>query len=100
MGLEKDKIQTPGTGLRADDATGIQAGAPHPPSAVTDVTNGDADISVQKVNTSHPPAIWFFFWGEFAERSSYYGMRAILFMYMTTALHFSDTEASPIYAAF
>jgi dipeptide/tripeptide permease len=48
----------------------------------------------------HPPAIWFFFWGEFAERSSYYGMRAILFMYMTTALHFSDTEASPIYAAF
>ena len=25
---------------------------------------------------------------------------AILFLYMTTALHFSDTEASPIYAAF
>jgi dipeptide/tripeptide permease len=49
---------------------------------------------------SHPRAIWFFFWGEFAERSSYYGMRAILFMYMTMALHFSDTEASPIYAAF
>src|SRR5262249_17080604 len=50
--------------------------------------------------TGHPSAIWFFFWGEFAERSSYYGMRAILFMYLTTALHFSDTEASPIYAAF
>ena len=48
----------------------------------------------------HPPAIWFFFWGEFAERSSYYGMRAILFLYMTTALRYSDTEASPIYAAF
>jgi len=44
--------------------------------------------------------LYFFFWGEFAERSSYYGMRAILFLYMTTALHFSDTEASPIYAAF
>jgi dipeptide/tripeptide permease len=52
------------------------------------------------VPTTHPRAIWFFFWGEFAERSSYYGMRAILFMYMTTALHFTDTEASPIYAAF
>src|SRR5262249_688153 len=26
----------------------------------------------------HPIGFWFFFWGEFAERSSYYGMRAIL----------------------
>src|SRR5437899_1519643 len=52
------------------------------------------------VPTGHPPAIWFFFWGEFAERSSYYGMRAILFLYMTTALNLSDTKAAPIYAAF
>src|SRR4051812_47557151 len=52
------------------------------------------------VPTSHPPAIWFFFWGEFAERSSYYGMRAILFLYMTQALKLSDTEAGPLYSAF
>ena len=52
------------------------------------------------VSTSHPPAIWFFFWGEFAERSSYYGMRAILFLYMTSALHMADSRASPIYSAF
>src|SRR5436190_5201071 len=58
-----------------------------------------ADAPTQ-VPTNHPPAIWFFFWGEFAERSSYYGMRAILFLYLTTALHFSDTQAAPIYAAF
>src|SRR5438105_6557905 len=50
--------------------------------------------------TTHPPAIWFFFWGEFAERSSYYGMRAILFLYMTKALHFADTDAGPTYSAF
>jgi dipeptide/tripeptide permease len=48
----------------------------------------------------HPRAIWFFFWGEFAERSSYYGMRAILFLYLTSALHYSDTEAGPLYSAF
>ena len=48
----------------------------------------------------HPPAIWFFFWGEFAERSSYYGMRTILFLYMTNALHMSDKDAAPIYSAF
>jgi len=52
------------------------------------------------VPDQHPPAIWFFFWGEFAERSSYYGMRAILFLYMTKALHFADTDAGPIYSAF
>lgn len=50
--------------------------------------------------TTHPPAMWFFFWGEFAERSSYYGMRAILFLFMTKALHLADTDAGPIYSAF
>src|SRR5262245_420870 len=59
-----------------------------------------ANASNDKAPTSHPPAIWFFFWGEFAERSSYYGMRAILFLYMTKALHFADTVAAPAYSAF
>lgn len=57
-------------------------------------------VPAAPVPDTHPPAIWFFFWGEFAERSSYYGMRAILFLYMTTALNLSDTKAAPIYAAF
>jgi dipeptide/tripeptide permease len=57
------------------------------------------DVS-KTTSTRHPAAIWFFFWGEFAERSSYYGMRAILFLYLTMALRFSDTEATPLYSAF
>jgi POT family proton-dependent oligopeptide transporter len=52
------------------------------------------------VPTTHPPAIWFFFWGEFAERASYYGMRAILFLYLTQVLGKSDTEAGPMYSWF
>ena len=68
----------------ADDPTPA-SGAPAPAPPVPD---------------THPRAFWFFFWGEFAERSSYYGMRAILFLYMTTALRYSDTDAAPIYAAF
>ncbi|XZE18309.1 oligopeptide:H+ symporter [Pirellulaceae bacterium SH449] len=36
--------------------------------------------------TGHPVGFWFFFWGEFAERCSYYGMRAILAMYMIDKL--------------
>jgi dipeptide/tripeptide permease len=63
---------------------------------VADATKS-TDVSL---NTRHPVALRFFFWGEFAERSSYYGMRAILFLYLTAALQFSDTEAGPLYSAF
>jgi POT family proton-dependent oligopeptide transporter len=56
-----------------------------------------AATAPQAVQDKHPPALWFFFWGEFAERSSYYGMRAILPLYLTSVLLFPDTEAGPIY---
>lgn len=48
-------------------------------------------------STKHPPAIWFFFWGEFAERSSYYGSRALLPLYLTSVLAFSDKDGASIY---
>jgi proton-dependent oligopeptide transporter, POT family len=44
----------------------------------------------------HPPAIWFFFWGEFSERASYYGMRAILPLYLAAILG-SDTSGGTVY---
>lgn len=56
-----------------------------------------AAVSPNSAPHRHPIGLWFFFWGEFAERSSFYGMRAILPMYLTTALKFPDTEAGPIY---
>jgi POT family proton-dependent oligopeptide transporter len=48
----------------------------------------------------HPIAFWFFFWGEFAERCSYYGMRAILPLYLTTRLQMPDDQASEWYYTF
>lgn len=48
----------------------------------------------------HPIAFWFFFWGEFAERCSYYGMRAILPLYLTTRLMMPDSQASEWYYTF
>ncbi len=45
-----------------------------------------------KAPTGHPLGFWFFFWGEFAERCSYYGMKTILPVYLTTVLAFSDTD--------
>ena len=50
--------------------------------------------SAHSAPTTHPTAFWFFFWGELAERSSYYGMRAILGLYMAKQLGFSEETAN------
>jgi dipeptide/tripeptide permease len=47
--------------------------------------------------TGHPRAFWFIFWGEFAERYSYYGMRAILPLYLTGVLHYADNDPTYYY---
>lgn len=43
--------------------------------------------------TQHPIGFWFIFWGEFAERCSYYGMRAILSLYMADQLGLGKQNA-------
>jgi len=48
---------------------------------------------------SHPTGFWFFFWGEFAERCSFYGMRAILATYMADQLAFGEASGGT-YAAY
>lgn len=48
------------------------------------------------VSKRHPIAFWFFFWGEFSERASFYGMRTILALYLTSVLGFAARDASPI----
>jgi POT family proton-dependent oligopeptide transporter len=53
--------------------------------------------SRDSVSNRHPRALYFFFWGEFAERASYYGMRAIVPLYLTSVLHFSDKDGGTIY---
>ena len=49
------------------------------------------------VPTTHPAGLKYFFWGEFAERSSYYGMRAILPLYLTQRLGMPDEKMSEWY---
>ena len=43
--------------------------------------------------SNHPAGFWFIFWGEFAERCSYYGMRAILAVYMADTIGFGKGNA-------
>ncbi len=52
------------------------------------------------VPTNHPPGFKFFFWGEFAERCSYYGMRAILALYMTEKLGVDKADAGTFMSLF
>jgi dipeptide/tripeptide permease len=44
--------------------------------------------------TSHPIGFWFLFWGEFAERCSFYGMKAILLLYLIDRLDLGKGVAS------
>jgi len=62
---------------------------PNPPPTNTVTPSG-----ATPVRTSHPIALWFFFWGEFAERCSFYGMKAVLLLYMIDQLGFDKGVAS------
>ncbi|HEX3149117.1 MAG TPA: oligopeptide:H+ symporter [Gemmataceae bacterium] len=66
----------------------------------SDPERGDYAEPGVKPTTGHPPALRFMFWGEFAERSSYYGMRTILFLYLTTQFGLSDAVAGSTYSYF
>jgi POT family proton-dependent oligopeptide transporter len=70
-----------------------QAGT-HPPE--TTAAGGNFLFKVLGYFARHPRGFWFIFWGEFAERASYYGMRAILVLYMTVALRFTDAQSTVI----
>jgi POT family proton-dependent oligopeptide transporter len=48
----------------------------------------------------HPVGFWFIFWGELAERASFYGMRTVLALYMTEVLLFEQSNASAIMLGF
>ncbi|QDU23169.1 POT-type proton-dependent oligopeptide transporter [Urbifossiella limnaea] len=58
------------------------------------------DAATDPVPTSHPVGFRFFFWGEFAERCSYYGMRAILALYMTEKLGVDKADAGTFMSLF
>ena len=64
------------------------------PTAKTPLELGSQDSARAPERTSHPIAFWFIFWGEFAERCSYYGMKAILLLYMIDRLDFGAGAAS------
>lgn len=49
---------------------------------------------------NHPRALWVLFFTEMWERFSFYGMRALLMLYMTQVLLFADKDANQQYGAY
>lgn len=48
----------------------------------------------------HPKGLFYLFFAELWERFSFYGMRALLILYMTSELLYSDTMSFGVYAAY
>lgn len=45
---------------------------------------------------THPTGLKFVLWGVLAERASFYGMKTLLAMYLTSVMYFTDDVAGPI----
>lgn len=48
----------------------------------------------------HPTGFWFVFWGELAERASFYGMRTVLALYLVDELRFGEAGAASVMSFF
>ena len=57
-------------------------------------------MSETEVKTGHPKGLWVLFGTEMWERFNFYGMRAILTLFMVNSLMMKEEEASIIYGGF
>ncbi|MCX6829657.1 MAG: oligopeptide:H+ symporter [candidate division Zixibacteria bacterium] len=48
----------------------------------------------------HPRGFWFIFWGELAERASFYGMKTLLLLYMIQKLGYADADSASVVSLF
>ena len=53
-----------------------------------------------KVKTAHPKGLWVLFGTEMWERFNFYGMRALLTLFLVNSLLMKEEEASLIYGGF
>ena len=58
------------------------------------------DASSVPVEKGHPPGLWILFFAELWERFCFYGMRALLAVYVADLFLVQQSEASAVYGAF
>ena len=52
------------------------------------------------LDNHHPRGFWFIFWGELAERASFYGMKTLLLLYMIQKLGYTDANSASVVSLF
>ncbi|KAH3753821.1 solute carrier family 15 member 2-like isoform X1 [Dreissena polymorpha] len=70
--------------------------SPRETSSASELLDRNENSKIQK----YPYSVFFILSNEFCERFSYYGMRAILVLYLTRWLSFEENTATSIYHAF
>ncbi len=63
-------------------------------------TVADLKRQIDPEYNRHPRGFWFVFWGELAERASFYGMKALLVLYMIDKLGYSDANSATVASFF
>lgn len=58
------------------------------------------DLRTQETRFGHPKGLYYLFFAELWERFSFYGMRALLMLYMTDHLLYSDKLSFGVFAAY
>lgn len=69
-------------------------------SAPSDEADPPAPPATTPNSAAHPRGFWFVFWGELAERASFYGMRTLLALYMLDVLAFEPAGAASVMTFF
>lgn len=63
-------------------------------------TKGDSALENQPSSKGHPKGLWVLFGTEMWERFNFYGMRALLTLFMVNSLRLGEADASIIYGGF
>lgn len=63
-------------------------------------TIAESEVASGPRTTGHPRGLYVLFGAEMWERFSYYGMRALLVLYLTKELNFARSEALDVYATY
>lgn len=68
--------------------------------AATSGRPGDMNVDTQGPSGGHPKGLWVLFGTEMWERFNFYGMRALLTLFMVNSLLMKEADASLIYGGF
>ncbi|SIQ68781.1 proton-dependent oligopeptide transporter, POT family [Chryseobacterium sp. RU37D] len=66
----------------------------------TEALSPKPDEFVEKSNSRHPKGLWVLFGTEMWERFNFYGMRALLTLFMVNSLLMKEADASIVYGGF